>query len=413
MADELFGGYGGSRLAEQDQLNAQYRMGQIAMQPGQQRLTEARAGTAEMGLRQAQRMEQLMQGFDWGAPGGSGGAPGQPQSMSVPYWRMSEIAGRSGNVEQSRRLAATASQVMVREANTGNAMANRDRHILDTQMKRIGLLEGVLSQATDQASFDAGNALFGVQTGIPSPYSGMVYNKEMVKQLTDSLIPAKDRVRNSILQNEYDSRDRNRDSQISHRDFLENHLSTMEDIARAREGRLAKTGVNKPLAAPSKAETDAATALVKTQMFPNLQGDKADPNYLQTLETINAGAKDVAATAKAMLRDNPALDWNTALQRALTESIQAGDWQTVAAGGAFLRKPRQSFRGGGHTAATAMPLPAGTSVDEVRKQMQPGKFYLDPRTHQPLGQWTGTGFSPLAVDTGDNADDEDNLDTEE
>lgn len=413
MADDLFGGYGGSRLAEHDKLEAQFRMGQIAMQPGQQRLMEARAGTTELGLRQAQRMEQLMQDFDWGASGGGGGAPGQPQSMAAPYWRMAEIAGRSGNVEQSRKLAAGASQIMVREANTANALSNRDRHILDTQMKRIGLLEGVLSQANDQASFDAGNALFSAQTGMPSPYSGMVYNKEMVKQLTDSLIPAKDRVRNNILQNEYESRDFNRRSQISHRDFMENHYGIMEDIAQDRETRMAKTGASKPLAAPSKAETDAATALVKTQMFPNLQGDKADPAYLQTLETINAGAKDVAATAKAMLRDNPALNWNTALQRALTESIQAGDWQTVATGGPFQRKSRQSFRGAGHTAATAMPLPAGTSVEEVRRQMQPGKFYLDPRTHQPLGQWSGTGFSPLAVDAGDNADDEDNLDTEE
>lgn len=420
MPEGFFSGYG---AGQHDYLAGEETLGRIAMQPAHQRIYEAEAGTKEMQLRQAQRMEQLMQGFDWGAPGGGGapgGAPGgQPQSMATPYWRMAEIAGRSGNVEQSRKLAAGASQIMVRESNALNARSSMESRYLNMQFKNMGALEGILSGAKDQASFDAGNMMYEMQYQRPSPYRGMVYSPELVKSMTDSLIPAKDRVHNQILQNEYGSRADLRNRRINYMDYMQDHLDAMEEIARGREARLAKTGVSKPLAAPTKAETDAALALVKTQMYPSLAGDKSDPVYLQTLETINAGAKDVAASAKAKLRDNPALDWNTALQRALTESIQAGDWQKVAAGGFFSRQPRTAFSGGGKTAETAIPIPPGASAADVRKKMQPGKFYLDPRTNQPIGQWTGTGFSPLAApagaggaddggdENGDNTDEED------
>lgn len=415
MADELFGGFGGSRLAEQDQLHAAEAMGRIAMQPAHQRLYEAQAGTAEMKLRQSQRMEQLMQGVDWGQMGAA--TPGQPPSMASPYWKMADIAMRSGDFVEARKWGAGASQIMVREMNAAHARSRTEADYLNIQLKHMGALEGILHGATDQATFDAGNMMYEMQYQKPSPYRGMVYNPELVKSLTDSLISAKDRTHNQIQQSEYTSRADFRDRRGNYMDFMEGHLGIMEDIAAAREARLAKSGAGKPLAAPTKPETDAAQALVMTQMFPNLQGDKSDPAYLQTLQTINAGAKDVAANAKALLRDNPALNWNQALQRSLTESIKAGDWQTVAAGGMF-KPDRTRFSGSGKTAETAVPLPTGRDIAAVRKQLEPGKFYLDPRTHQPIGQWTGTGFSPLAVPAGDvgadeGADEADNQDEED
>lgn len=400
MADELWGVASGQRLAEHDVLARQEALGRIAIQPQRQRLLSAQAGTAELKLQQAQTMmDELQRNPGIFNPQQGGGPGGMPQSMSAPYFRMAEIAGRSGDVTTSRQLFAAGTQGMVREANAAHARSSMERDQLNMQLKRMGILEGILSGAKDQSSFDTGNALYFAQTGERSPYAGMTFSPEMVKPLTDSLISAKDRTHNQILQSEYDSRAQNRDSMISHRDFLENHLLTMEEIARNREQRLAKAGAGKPLAAPTPAETQAALALVKGQMFPNLQGAKDDPSYLQTLETINAGAKNVAAEAKAILRDNPALTWNQALQRALTESVKAGDWQTVAAGGLFRSRDKTTFQGAGKSADTPLPLPAN------KQQMVPGKFYQNSKGQ--VGQWTGSGISLVASD---NVDEEDQLD---
>lgn len=412
MADELWGVASGQRIAEHDVLARQEALGRIAIQPERQRLLSAQAGTAELKLRQAQTMMDELQrnpGIfnpqQGGGGGTSGGAGGSPMSMATPYFRMAEIAGRSGDVTTSRQLFAAATQGMVREANAAHARSSMERDQLNMQLKRMGMLEGILSGAKDQASFDTGNALYFAQTGERSPYAGMPYDPGQVKMLTDSLIPAKDRVHNQILQSEYNSRAQNRESMIGHRDFLEDHLLTMEEIARNREQRLAKAGAGKPLAAPTTAETQAALALVKGQMFPNLQGAKDDPSYLQTLETINAGAKNVAAEAKAILRDNPALTWNQALQRALTESVKAGDWQTVAAGGLFRSRDKTTFQGAGKSADTPLPLPAN------KQQMVPGKFYQNSKGQ--VGQWTGTGISPVAALPGDEGDGDNGDDNEE
>lgn len=411
MADELWGIASGQRIAEKDILDRQEQLGRIAIQPQRQRLLGAQAGTAELKLQQAQTMMDELQKNPGIFNTQQGGPGGQPMSMAAPYFRMAEIAGRSGDVTTSRQLFAAGTQGLVREANAAHARSSMEKDQLNMQLRRMGLLEGILSGAKDQASFDTGNALYFAQTGERSPYAGMQYDPAAIKPLTDSLISAKDRTHNQILQGEYDSRAQNRESMIDHRAKLEDHFQIMEDIARNREQRLAKAGAGKPLAAPTTAETSAALALVKSQMFPNLQGAKDDPSYLQTLETINAGAKNVAAEAKALLRDNSALTWNQALQRALTESVKAGDWQTVAAGGLFRSRDKTTFQGGGKSADTAMPLPTG-GREEVRKKLQVGKFYVDPRTQQPI-QWTGTGFSPVAVDAGDDGDETDNPDDTE
>lgn len=419
---EMFGAPEGYRQAEIDVQNRamnalamQKTTGEIGMQPAELRTKEAQAGTAEMKLRQAQNMERLMRETDW-TPSGGGGQPG---SAAEPFYKMADIALRSGDITSARNIMSTATQTTVREANARSAQSRAALADTNLQLKHLGALEGALSGAKDPVSGQLAMDMFS--RAFPnSPYAGADYSPELAGKLKDMVVSAKDRIHNDTLAREYDSRDKNRVSMIKHREWMENWDNIQRRAKIQAQVRAGKSGA---VDAPKTAETQAAVALIKNQMFPNLTaGAKDDPDYLSTLEQINSGAKDIAARAKAILRENPAIkDYQMALQRALTESIQAGEWQNVAAGG-YFKPDKTKFSGGGRTADTAIQIPKGKDLTDIRKKLVPGKFYIDPRTGKPIGQWTGTGFSPVAAPAsggagdgggGDEADNEPDDDADE
>lgn len=366
---EMFGAPEGASQAVQDNL----RMSQMAIGPAHARLYSAQAGAAEEKLQQSREMARLMQGMDWSQPSA---VPGQPPSHADPLYKLSDIALRAGDVTQSRQLLNTASQISSREQSSITATARANLINTRAQILRLEQVSGALSAAPDEAS----------KKVIYEAATGLQWVEGADKVLEASLTTANNRLKDATLSSEYESRAELRTRRIAEMDALDRHRLVMEGIAAARDARLAKTGAGKAIAAPTSAETDAAKFLIMQQIPGADQADAA---------TIVGGAKYIAASAKSMRRENPALDWNTALQRALLESHQAGDWQSVSQG--FGTKLK--FQGGGKTADTAVPIPmsknAVGTVKIDRDKLTKGKFYTNP-TRQ-VAQWTGTGFSPVAV----------------
>lgn len=385
----------GFNQAQGDQQKLLLGLGRIAMQPAQFRKVNAEAAKLESAVEQDRLMSQLASKVMGESQGGT---PGERRSTASPFEKLSEISMRSGLWGQSMKLSNLSSQMRQREATEVASLSRAEVNSLTAQRKELETLEGFLSAATDQASWETGNTLFAAMTGKPSPYANTPYSAEAQADLTKMSMLAKDRLQNLAITSEYGSRDKNRQSQIDHRAFLERMAERRLQLDRDREARRNKDGADK---APSTAEVNATTALVMNQIYPGVALDKLDP--LEKTSITN-GARALVSRAKALMKDNRALTWDQAQQQALTESRTAGDWQKKEN---LLTRDNTYFKGAGKTAETAAPMPA------KKTELVKDRFYTNARGQ--IGQWTGTGFSAVAAPAGDGntGDDDEDEDGEE
>ena len=134
---------------------------------------------------------------------------------------------------------------------------------------------------------------------------------------------------------------------------------------------------------PNDNEVRAASAAIISQVF-----EGKTPTTLEQKKILEAGAVSIASRTQQLLRDNKALDYDTALNRAVIESQTAGDWEETTEGSLWWKEDKISF-GKGKTPATALVLPQSTDGKPDQSKLVKGKFYI---TAKGKAQWTGSGF---------------------
>ena len=329
-------------------------------------------------------------------------AAGQPQEPSVgrsqaaPMERIADIALRSGLWKPAKELANTASNIRRREAASVASLSSAAVHELDARKKEAVLYDSLMQGVEDQAGFDTANTVFSGMTGMQSPHAGATFTPELKETIQTQAIDAKDRAQQAITATEYASRDRNRQSQIDHRKFLENFD---EWLKRQRERqKLLKDKVGGDMKAPNNAEVSSTSALLKQQFYPGL-------NFASDLtqaekDSLADGARAIASRAKELMRQNQGLSWDIAQQRAMSE--MAEDWvKNPSALDKFnpFARDKTVFKHAGKTPGTAIPVAA--SKDKMVKD----RWY---KTSRGTLQWSGTGFrQPVAASAagGDTAED--------
>ena len=295
---------------QQGELNL--RMQQLANQTKQARdeaaakapltAAETRLKTAEAITKETEAAQQQK----FMAAMGSGKVNGQAQSLPDQLDKMAQAAMSSGMVAKAGEWADKSAMVRARMAAMAADQMTAKNRELENGKKTIDLLGQFLNGATDQASWDRGNALFAVMTGKSSPYAGKPFSPELVAQLQQQGMSAKDSAELALHKSNQQSLLNTREQGLIFAEQRMDILKKQEELRREREDRLAKTG-GKVVSFPLPRELAAAEMLIR-ENFDNLP----DPE-------VTKHARDVASRAKAMAIANPGLDYETAMHQALGE----------------------------------------------------------------------------------------------
>lgn len=357
----MFGGPIGSRIAEEDydamrkhELEAQEMMGKIAMQPAHQRIWEAKASTDELALANERRFQDLMQGYLGAPAAGEGGPTRQPIAD-----RLEDIAGLAigaGKIKTARELVAGAAQARMRNAIGQRAMTQAELNAARADRENIVLLEGVLHDSNDEASFQKNRMAYTALTGRPDPFAGVPYHPDIISSLKNTALTTKQRLDTQLKQDELDRKIESDADLARHRGVLERLRDEELKRRKQRDTYLQHNG-GKSAGSPLKGDVDQALTIIKKD-FPNQITDPTD---------LYNAAYDVAGRAKAIQNANRAKDMPTAIHEAYAEARKAGDFQVT--GSTPLGRKRVKYRGAGKTPATAMALPADKNLVE-------GRWYL-------------------------------------
>lgn len=383
----------------------QSELSDVAMAPVRRRLIEAQAGKLEEEVATAKRFRDLMMGVQQSDPlAGIGGPEGvgavamdtKPISLADQIDGAARLAMGGGFIEKAADLAGKAALVRAREARQADSLAGASNKVLQFVRDDAKLTASLLADVKDQDSWNRANALYTFQTGRPSRYASVPFSPELVKSIRDGAISTEKQadLEEKRLKREADERYRKqRLGQIDTQNEIRDRRLTLE---REREERLSKAGGGKTVAGPAKAEVDQAARLIRKD-YPDLQA--AD---------LNDSAYSIAAEARALRKRNPALDANTAIQQAIAQAVQDGDFKTSMKEMGGLKIPgtsKSEYLGRGKTAATPAAIPAD------KGQLREGRYYVNGQGQ--VGVWTGQGFKltrALSVDNsrvGGTSDDDD------
>lgn len=359
LMSENFGAFGGLKVNQTSALKgleAQKTLGEIAMQPAEQKLKEAHARLydasaeeKEEAVRSQKRMAELMQGL---APGGSEGAGQGPEDLADQMLRLSSLAFKGGMVKQGTELATKASTILqhVASASASDASAAlRDARREDIYLDMIGGL--AQSGLESQTAYDAAR-----MAALNDPVLADMMKKrgfDITKMPTD-FNKAKPALQALVTQT------------IKAKDTLAQ--KTRDAVAKAE---IAKDGAQAEAAAASARVAEARLEQIN-QVIADVKKHGGD---------TTGGGRDLRSARKDALKDKTEKDKLAAEAKARQQaSIDAKRFE---------------------------PVPKEAIADPSRREV--GKTYMTPKG--PL-TWTGQGWKPLvearpAAAPADEDDDED------
>lgn len=376
--------------------------GAVGQQLSQVKLAEQKMNLADR-VRQQQFWQKMSSG---GAPAGGTSPPPTPGSASPAATGFSGQLISYGNEMLKSGLAKPGIEMLTKgvelaghEATQATSAARRELYQLQASKYYAQELGAHAGTVSDQASYDAFRQWAEEnkrvpQGALPDLYADAKPKLELAKSGSMTYTQQVDEKIKALGLAEKKRLD---DSTIAHRNFLDSfdNFRKKEEIkAEVKQGKT----VGKAVGAPSKQEVLQASGMIQNAMFPGFTlGDDADS--LSLAKTIDTGARAIASDARKLMQQNRGLDYDTALQQALSKSVKDGDWTMAkkAAGVFSQAKTSASFDNQGKSAETAGILPPDRSAWKT------GHWYVNPKGQ--VAQWTGKGFE-LPAAAGDNAADE-------
>lgn len=380
MPSEMFGTPIGARLAETDELGR--LAGGIRAAQGLEELMQAPSILAN---REALTRMHTLQGDRLAAEIAEQQQLGElvrrtPSTGNLikDFERLATDAMGAGLVTKGMKFADTAATLATKNAQVNASQARAAKAALEAQLQQVDRVNRLFGGVKDQAGMDYANALYTLQTGLPSPYAGVGYSPQLIKALSDSALSHKERLELAIKQEDLSSKKAERANRVEFRDFRRGILARGQELAEERERRLAKGGAGKGVSGPNKTEIDQAERMVREQ-FP-------------TIESAGNVAYTIASEARELRQKNPALGAAQALNMAFQDAQRRGDFQGIS-GGVF-GKDKTRFVNQGKTPQTAMMLRSGMKPADMVKD----RYYVNPQGG--LLKWTGKEFEVIKPSPG-------------
>ena len=363
--------------------------------PLETELLRAHAGEATLKLANQQKMMQMMSQYGTGQARQGDSVADRADFIGDLYFKsgMPEAGLKAMNYGSLARARAAVAQA----AGTRAAL-NQGKAIVQD----LETYDRYVSGATSQEDFDARNASYFAATGKIGMLAGQDWSPQMLEDFTKHTLGAKDRLNLGMRKDAEASKDRLRTSVEKDKDSLMKYREWLKGF-RERQQTWREKHSGARVASPNRDEQIELGRLIDKD-YPDFS--KSDP------EGYKNAMFSEAARARELREQNRALGAKEALARAHTEAVKAGDYKYLVKPGFFYDDLEAKYLGGGKTAETAMAVPTGTPA-EIKKKLEVGKFYTWGSGPRDTGQWTGTGFSPVAIDSRDLSAGDDDAERDE
>lgn len=285
-------------------------------------------------------------------------------SISEQLSGMSSMYAKAGLPNKAAEYAEKASQAAAHEATARAAIVREAAAKTKLQGEQFKQASTLLSEVTDQASWEQANALFAQQTGQDSPFKAIPYDPKIVKMLQDVSMNAYQKQMVQLRATAVGAQVANIKSSIESRGVRDGVALERLRVTQQREGRLAKAG-GKDIGAPGKPEVAAADKLIGDT---GLEGDERD-----------AAAFSIASDAKVLRRKNPGLSADEALRQAALTAKTNG---SISPGAQHLLSRNEPAK-----FSPPQPLPAHGDPSKLVK----GQRYADGKGN--VATWDGKGWT--------------------
>lgn len=324
----------GGRMAAMDQskllmegLKSLHTAGEIQQQPIDARLKQAHArlyGAEADAKVQALEKDKAFTAALQGMSGGQAGQqPAGGTNQAGQLDKIGTLLLNAGMQKEAREYFNTASLVRSREDTAKMNQSRAQRFTQLIQKDKTERMGSLLHTVDGQESWDrALNTM--QQEGIDVSTLGVTgdyaVDKPMVEQLRDASLKFRDVLEMGVKEGEAASRQELRQSRLQSDSARRTVMEAQRRLTEVRREKLEKAGGSvdgKPIGAPRAKEIDEANKILKDLGLSDA-GERGRASYA------------IAARAKALAQQNPGLDMNEALNRALLEEQTAGNMPEAA-----------------------------------------------------------------------------------
>lgn len=306
-------------------------------------------------------------------------------SSARPLEIVGDVLLSGGAIKRAIDALKEASNIRRDESLNARAEFENAKDQVDTVLKTANAVAQTIGVARNESEWRYGLSQLREHGIMPeeqlSALEGMDYDEDVVAYLNEQAISAYNRAQLQMTSSRDAVNKRQADSRIANSRALTQIAQGRLKLAQEAAARAAKNG--KSVNAPTTDQRKAAEAAIVNQVFKGKPPTTADQKA-----AMAAGVQAVAARAQALVRENKALDYDTALNRAIIESQAAGDWEETTEGALWWKEDKVSF-GKGRTPATAITLPQTAEGKPDATKLKKGKFYI---TAKGTARWNGKAF---------------------
>lgn len=308
----------------------------------------------------------------------------EDESSAAPLERIAEIYLKGGAPEQGMEYLSKASNIRKQESDIESEEVNRRQNRLETILKGADIVGRVLGGAQNEDEWAQGlkevEEAGVIEPELMEKLKNQPFDPDVAAYFKDRAISAAQQATLDMQMNNFDQRERFnaiRAAQAERR-----AAATAARVKEQKRHNLAmekNAGGNGAASAPSAPELASVHTALKNSIY---KGVATDDN-----EAFNSAAQFVAAKAKELVKQNKALDWDTAVQQATMIAQNSGAFTVDEGDEGFLgmgKRPKSvDFQRSGKTLDMAIPLPSNKS------QLSKGKYYITARGR---AKWNGTAF---------------------
>ncbi len=369
MAGEMFGApaglIAGTQQNDARMLNAfkgAQAFGEIQLQPYKmaELAAQTQEHTANARLKEDELRTNALLAASMRSAGQGEGPPPDPADMMQ---QLGTTALQSGAIKQGSKLLLDATSIRQKGASEARAAAQAQLAQLRAVHLEAQQLGAVMANVTDQQTYNQARMLAASQGSDVSALPE-IYNPQLVSHLRSAAMSVAEQNRIQIQELEAARHQADSEDLRKTREATRELTRARTSYTERREATLGKAGGGVGvIGEPAEAAVKAAKSLIKNE-FPDLPDSEL-------------AARDIAARARILVRQNPALDIAQARYQAFNEAKLAGDFQV--SGGVDVPLVGKvggdnRYVGGGKTSATALPIPMNGKKIDVAKTIDK-RFY--------------------------------------
>lgn len=375
-------GYGiaGDQAFQQSQLNDQaIQMNSLALGKAQR---QDEIDQQDQALDQQAR--QIMSNISMGQGGTvSPSAGNSADSMQSAFMQTASKLMQLGAPKMAMEYYKSGATIGKDEQDIASAKIKDQQSAAETLLNQSDMLGRTLGSATSQEEWNQGLQQLA-SSGAFTPeqlatFQKIPYHPAAVQHLADSAMSVKDKAQMNLLAGNQEL--------TQQRDAIDaQYKATSLALDRARlEETKRKNTLDEKTGEAATAPTGPQIKSVKAAIINQIFDGQEPPED----SALDAGAQDIASRAQSLVQGNKGLTWQTAVNRAVTESNNSGDWDIHKDNWFNDDVSGVNFNGMGKDPDNALPLPTdGNKIDA--SSLKKGRWYI---TVQGRGQWDGQNFN--------------------